>query len=64
MGRNLKDHNPYPRLEEDVTPKKIALALSIDLQDVLSNWDTKGTLKVFANKFLEDLALNFEKAEN
>ncbi|KAI5417924.1 hypothetical protein KIW84_042523 [Lathyrus oleraceus] len=27
IGRNLKDHNPFPKLDEDIPPKRIASAL-------------------------------------
>lgn len=59
----LRDHNPFPKLDEYVTPKKITLGLSIDVQDVLANWDMNGTFKGFIMKFLEGLALKFEKEE-
>lgn len=53
MGRNLKDHNPFPKLDEVVTPKIITLALGMDVQVVIANWDTKGVLKGLSRKFLE-----------
>lgn len=59
----LRDHNPFPMLDEYVTPKKITLGLIIDVQDVLANWDMNGTFKGFIMKFPEGLALKFEKKE-
>lgn len=37
MGLKLKDFNPFPKLEEEVGPKKLALVLSIDVLTVLAN---------------------------
>ena len=29
VGRNLKDHNPFPKLDEDIPPERIASALGL-----------------------------------
>lgn len=64
LGQSLKKHNPFPKLSEDVTPKKISSALSVDIQVMLNDWDTKGIFKGFLRRFLEDLAVEFEKEDN
>ncbi|XP_050915984.1 uncharacterized protein LOC127131090 [Lathyrus oleraceus] len=64
VGRSLKKLNHFPKFNEEFTPKKIALALSVYVQVVLSNWDIKGTFKGFSRRFLEDLAMEFEKTDN
>lgn len=53
LGRALRDHDPFPKLDEDITLEKITLALSIDVQYMLANWDTHGNFKGFTKKFLE-----------
>ncbi|XP_050878157.1 uncharacterized protein LOC127081975 [Lathyrus oleraceus] len=64
VGLKLKDFNPFPKLEEDMGPKKIASALSINVPTVRDNWAEKGGCKGFAVMFLEDLALKFKKSGN
>ncbi|XP_050900625.1 uncharacterized protein LOC127107386 [Lathyrus oleraceus] len=64
VGLKLKDFNPFPKLEEDMGPKKIASALSINVPTVRDNWAEKGGCKGFAAMFLEDLALKFKKSGN
>lgn len=64
VGRSLKKNNPFPKLNEEVTPNKIASALGIDIQVVVDNWDVMGTFKVFSRGFLEVLAVKNEKVEN
>ncbi|XP_050877928.1 uncharacterized protein LOC127081751 [Lathyrus oleraceus] len=64
VGLKLKDFNPFPKLEEDMGPKKIASALSINVPTVRDNWTEKGGCKGFAAMFLEDLALKFKKSGN
>lgn len=64
LGQTIKDHNPFPKLEEDVNPGKIVLALSVDVQEVIANWDRKGIFKGFSRKFLEGQVWKFIKAEN
>lgn len=51
VGRSLKKDNPFPKLNEVVTPKKIALALSVDIQVVVDNWDVRGPLEGFQEDF-------------
>ncbi|XP_050877741.1 uncharacterized protein LOC127081535 [Lathyrus oleraceus] len=63
-GLKLEDFNPFPKLEEEVGPKKLALSLSIDVPTVLANWIEKGGFKGFAMRFLEELALKFKKEGN
>ncbi|XP_050875852.1 uncharacterized protein LOC127079509 [Lathyrus oleraceus] len=66
VSLKLKDFNPFLKLEEEVDPKKIALALSINVPTVLANWVGKGGggFKVFSMGFLEELALKFKKEGN
>ncbi|XP_050876361.1 uncharacterized protein LOC127080074 [Lathyrus oleraceus] len=64
VGLKLKDFNPFPKLEEEAGPKKIALALSINVPTILDNWVEKRGFKGFAMMFLEDLALKFKKKGN
>lgn len=45
LGRELEHHDPFPKLNEDVTPKRIPLDLSIDVHEVLENWDVNGGLQ-------------------
>ncbi|XP_050877524.1 uncharacterized protein LOC127081295 [Lathyrus oleraceus] len=61
VGLKLKDFNPIRKLEEEVGPKKIALALSINVLIVLANWVEKGGFKGFSMRFLEELAPKFKK---
>ncbi|XP_050914862.1 uncharacterized protein LOC127129780 [Lathyrus oleraceus] len=61
VGLKLKYFNPFPKLKEEVGPKKIDLALSINVPTVLANWVEKGVFKGFAMRFLEELALKFKK---
>lgn len=63
LGRTIKDDNPFPKLEENFTLSKIALALGLDVQEVLDNWATKGMFKGFTRMFLEDHAWEFLKFE-
>ncbi|XP_050919480.1 uncharacterized protein LOC127137027 [Lathyrus oleraceus] len=64
VGLKLKDFNPFLKLEEEVGPKKIVLALSINVPIVLANWVEKGGFKGFSMRFLEELALKFKKEGN
>ncbi|XP_050895824.1 uncharacterized protein LOC127102497 [Lathyrus oleraceus] len=61
IGRNLKDHNPFPKLDEDIPPKRIASALGLKVSEVVDNWDVKGPFSGFSRKFLEDQANKMEK---
>lgn len=62
MGQKLKDFNLFPKLDEEMNPKRTSLALSINVQVGLSNWVKKGDFKGFTRKFLEELALKFKKS--
>ena len=64
IGRNLKDHNPFPKLDEDIPPKRIASALGLKVSEVVDNWDVKGPFSGFSRKFLEDQAKKMEKEGN
>jgi hypothetical protein len=64
IGRNLKDHNPFPKFDEDIPPKRIALALGLKVSEVVDNWDVKGAFNGFSRKFLEDQAKKMEKEGN
>lgn len=63
LGQTLKEHNPLVKLSEDVTPKKITLALGINIKYVIANLDTKGIFKGFIRKFCEVQAIGLEKTE-
>lgn len=64
MGLSFNKNNPFPKLNEEVAPKKIASTLGIDIQVVVDNWDVRGTFKGFSRGFLEGLAVKSEKADN
>ncbi|XP_050887708.1 uncharacterized protein LOC127092861 [Lathyrus oleraceus] len=64
VGRNLKDHNPFSKFDEGIPPKRIALALGLNVSEVMDNWDVKGAFNVFSRKFLEDQAKKMEKEGN
>jgi hypothetical protein len=64
IGRNLKDHNPFPKLDEDIPPERIASALGLKVSEVVDNWDVKGPFSGFSRKFLEDQAKKMEKEGN
>lgn len=64
LDRTIKDHNPFPKLEEDVTMAKVASVLCLDVNEVIANWASKGAFKGFTRKFLEDHAWKFIKVEN
>lgn len=59
FGRSLKKHNPFPKINGDVTPRKIDSTLNVNVQVVLNNWDTKGPFKAFSRRFLENLDVDF-----
>ncbi|XP_050878259.1 uncharacterized protein LOC127082076, partial [Lathyrus oleraceus] len=61
IGRNLKDHYPFPKLDEDIPPKRIVSALGLKVSEVVDNWDVKGPFSGFSRKFLEDQAKKMEK---
>lgn len=63
-GRNLRDHNPFPRFDEVIPPKRITLALGLDVYEVIANCDVKGIFRGFSRKFLEDQAVKIKKTEN
>lgn len=65
LGRELRDHDPFPKLNEDITQNRITLALSIDVHDMLANWDVEGgfqrvyqkILRIFSPKVREERKL-------
>lgn len=64
VGQKLKDFNPFPKLDEEINPKRTNLAIRINVQVVIANWVKKGDFKGFTKRFLEELALKFKKTEN
>ncbi|XP_050876338.1 uncharacterized protein LOC127080048 [Lathyrus oleraceus] len=64
IGRNFRDHNPFPKFDEGILPKRITLALGLKVSEVVANWDVKGIFNGFSRKFLEDQALKMEKDGN
>ncbi|XP_050890120.1 uncharacterized protein LOC127095482 [Lathyrus oleraceus] len=64
IGQNLRDHNPLPKFDEGIPPKRITLSLSLKVSKVVVNWDVKGIFNGFSRKFLEDQALKMEKDGN
>ncbi|XP_050893382.1 uncharacterized protein LOC127100148 [Lathyrus oleraceus] len=60
IGRNLKDHNPFPKFDEGIPPKRIALALGLEVSEVVDNWDVKGAFNVLLpniDHFVDHLAV-------
>ncbi|XP_050889388.1 uncharacterized protein LOC127094624 [Lathyrus oleraceus] len=47
VGRNLRDHNPFPKFDEGISPKRIALALGLKVSEVVDNWDGRDLSMVF-----------------
>ena len=64
VGQNLRDHNPFPRFDEGISPERIASALGLEVSKVVANWDMKGIFSVFSRKFMEDQAVKMEKVGN
>ncbi|XP_050900797.1 uncharacterized protein LOC127107549 [Lathyrus oleraceus] len=64
VGLKLKYFNPFPNIDEEVGPKKLALVLSSNVPTVLANWVEKWDFKGFATRFLEELAMKFKKEGN
>ncbi|XP_050896087.1 uncharacterized protein LOC127102798 [Lathyrus oleraceus] len=62
--QNLKDHNPFPKFDEGIPPKRISLALGLKVSELVDNWDVKGAFNGFSRKFLEDQAKKMEKEGN
>ncbi|XP_050895571.1 uncharacterized protein LOC127102210 [Lathyrus oleraceus] len=60
VGWNLRDHNTFPKFDEGIPPKRIALALGLKVSKVVENWDVKGDFNGFSRKFLEDQAKKME----
>lgn len=63
LDQPIKDHDPFPKLEEDVTKPKIASDLGLDVNEVVSYWALRGVFKGFRRKFLEDQDLKCIKEE-
>lgn len=61
LGRTLKKHNPFTKLEEVPSRENIPLTLGIDIKDLIAKLDTKGGFKGFSRKFLENQAIELEK---
>ncbi|XP_050876158.1 uncharacterized protein LOC127079833 [Lathyrus oleraceus] len=64
VGRNLKDYNPFPKFDEGIPPKRIALALGLKVSEFVDNWDVKEAFNGFSRKFLDDQAKKMEKEGN
>ncbi|XP_050895230.1 uncharacterized protein LOC127101830 [Lathyrus oleraceus] len=63
LNRPIKDHNPFPKIEEDFNMPKLAAVLGIDVNELVSSWSPKGVDKGFTRKFLEGHAWKFAKEE-
>lgn len=61
LNRSIKDHNPFPKIEEDFTMPKLASLLGIDVGELAASWALKGVDKGFTRKFLEGHAWKFAK---
>lgn len=61
LNRSFKDHNPFPKIEEDFAMPKLVSVLGIDVGELAFSWTPKGADKGFARKFLEDHAWKFAK---
>ncbi|XP_050875763.1 uncharacterized protein LOC127079424 [Lathyrus oleraceus] len=61
VGRNLRDHDPFPKFNEGINAKRITSVLGLEVQLVISNWDKKGVFNGFSRWFLEEQAVKFEK---
>ncbi|XP_050889059.1 uncharacterized protein LOC127094244 [Lathyrus oleraceus] len=61
VGRNLRDHDLFPKFGEGITAKRITSVLGMEVQLVISNWDKKGVLSGFSIWFLEEQAVKLEK---
>lgn len=63
LNRSIKDFNPFPKLDEGFTLSELALVLGINANELLDNWESKGTVKGLTKKFLEDHAWKIIKEE-
>ncbi|XP_050909489.1 uncharacterized protein LOC127123300 [Lathyrus oleraceus] len=61
LNRSIKDHNPFPKIEEDFAMPKLASVLGIDVGELAANWAPKGVDKGFTKKNLEGHAWKFAK---
>lgn len=63
LNRSIKDHNSFPKIEEDFTMPKLVVVLGIDVGELEASWAPKGDDKGFTRKFLEGRAWKFSKEE-
>lgn len=61
LNRSIKDHNPFPKIEEYFAMPKLASVLGVDVGELAASWAPKGIGKGFARKFLEGHARRFDK---
>ncbi|XP_050916294.1 uncharacterized protein LOC127131412 [Lathyrus oleraceus] len=61
LNRSIKDHNPFPKIEEDFVMPKLASVLRIDVGELAASWAPKGDDKGFTRKFLEGHAWKLAK---
>lgn len=61
LNRSIKDHNPFPKIEEEFAMPKLASVLGVEVGELAASWAPKGTDKGFARKFLEGHAWRFSK---
>lgn len=61
LNRSIKDHNPFPKIEEEFAMPKLASVLGIEVVELAASWAPKGTDKGFARKFLEGHAWRLAK---
>ncbi|XP_050877557.1 uncharacterized protein LOC127081333 [Lathyrus oleraceus] len=57
VGRNLRDHDPFPKFDEGITSKRITSVLGLEVQLVISNWDKKGVFSGFSRCFVDHMAV-------
>lgn len=63
LNRPIRDHNSFTMMEEYFIVPKLASILDIDVNEVASNWASKGFVKGLTRKFLEGHVWKFAKEE-
>lgn len=48
LDQPIRDHNPFPKLEEDINMAKLASLLGLDMNEVVAKW--KAMLVSLLNK--------------
>ncbi|XP_050876877.1 uncharacterized protein LOC127080605 [Lathyrus oleraceus] len=57
VGRNLRDHDPFPKFDEGITAKRITSVLGMEVQLIISNWDKKGAFNGFSRCFVDHVVV-------